>query len=237
MPMIEARRNEIRDGLADSDVFGALYDEELDELIGYGKTTQIAAGKIIFQRDDPSDSVMIVLGGRVKIYNVSADGKEAVLNFINEGQCFGEIGMLDGKGRSADASAIVPSELFVLKRADVTSFIEKHPEVAWRVIGVLCAKLRRTTEMMEDSVLLNMAPRIAKSLLRLAHDYGRRQGDATRIELRLSQRELGGYVGLARENINRQLRAWRQDGLITMEGGHITIVDMPGLKQVADALG
>ena len=234
--MIDERRNEIRDGLADSDVFGALYDEELDELIDYGQTIQVTAGKIIFQRDDPSDSVMIVLTGRVKIYNVSAEGKEAVLNFIDEGQCFGEIGMLDGKGRSADASAISASELFVLKRADVTSFIEKHPEVAWRVIGVLCAKLRRTTEMMEDSVLLNMAPRIAKSLLRLANDYGRRQGEAIRIELRLSQRELGGYVGLARENINRQLRAWRQDGLIAMDGGHITIVDMDGLKQVADDL-
>ena len=233
--MVQGRQDEIRDGLADSDVFGALTDEELDRLIGYGTISHCPAGRILFQRGDPGEGLFIVLKGRIKISSMSPDGKEAVLNFIEPGQCLGEIGLFDGKARSADATAIEPCELFVLRRAEVVGFIEQHPEIAWRVIGVLCARLRRTTEMMEDTVLFNMAPRIARSLLRLARDHGRRTGTQTRIELKLSQRELGGYVGLARENINRQLSAMRHDGIISIEKGHIIILDWPALERLAEA--
>ncbi|MCB2054351.1 MAG: Crp/Fnr family transcriptional regulator [Geminicoccaceae bacterium] len=227
------RQEEIRDSLADSDVFGALYDEELDELIRFGGTATYPTGKTVFQRGDPGDSLMIVLSGRVKISNLSIDGKEAVLNFIEPGQCFGEVAMLDGKMRSADATSLQPTELFLLKKNEMLSFIESHPDVAWRIIGVLCAKLRRTTEMVEDSVLLTMEPRIARGVLRLARDYGRKEGEHVRIELRLSQRELGGYVGLARENINRQLSAWRMAGIIALEHGSIVICDHKALNRIA----
>ncbi|HET6468485.1 MAG TPA: Crp/Fnr family transcriptional regulator [Geminicoccaceae bacterium] len=232
--MSEDRQSRIRDALSDSDVFGALTDEELDRLIGYGNTVPYPRGRIIFQRGDPGDSLMVVLSGRVKISNMSLDGREAVLNFVEPGRTFGEIAIFDGKTRSADATTMEPTELFVLRRTDMIEFIERHPEVTFRVIGMLCERLRRTTEMMEESVLLHMAPRVAKGLLRLASQYGRRQGSRIRIELKLSQRELGGYVGLARENINRQLGIWRGERLISMQDGYITIEDPDRLRHIAE---
>jgi CRP/FNR family cyclic AMP-dependent transcriptional regulator len=231
--MAEDRQARLRDALADSDVFGALTDEELDRLIGFGHTVLHPRGKIIFQRGDPGDSLMVVLSGRIKISNMSLEGREAVLNFVEPGRSFGEIAIFDGKTRSADATTMEPSELFVLRRADMVDFIERHPEVTFRVIGMLCERLRRTTEMMEESVLLHMAPRVAKGLLRLASQYGRRQGGRVRIELKLSQRELGGYVGLARENINRQLALWRGEGLVSIEDGYITLENPERLKAIA----
>jgi len=233
MTEVKNRKSEIRDALADSDLFGALFDGELDELVSYGAAQSLPENKVIFQRGDKGDSLMIVIRGRVKISNVSVDGKEAVLNFIEPGHCFGEIAMLDGKARSADATTLEPSELFMLRKNDMLRFIEEHPDVIWRVMGVLCAKLRRTTEMVEDSVLLTMEPRIARGLLRLAGDYGRRAGKDVRIELRLSQRELGSYVGLARENINRHLGNWRQRGVLSVDGGFIVIHDMAALEKSA----
>ena len=231
--MLAKRQEEIRDGLADSDLFGSLFDEELDELIAYGALVEMPAGKLIFQRGDPGDSLMIVLSGRIKISNVSADGKEAVLNFIEPGHCFGEVAMLDGSERSADATCLETSQMFVLKKKDMLAFIETHPGITWRILGVLCAKLRRTTEMVEDSVLLTMAPRIARGLLRLVRDYGRKEGDSVLIGLRLSQRELGGYVGLARENINRQLSAWRNEDLVSVREGCIVIHRLGELERIA----
>ena len=235
--MAGSRQEEIRDGLAESDLFGALYDEELDQLIEFGNTATYPAGQLIVQRGDPGDSLMIVLSGRVKISNVSIDGKEAVLNFIEPGHCFGEIAMLDGKDRSADATSLQPTELFVLRKKAMLAFIERHPDVAWRMIGVLCAKLRRTTEMVEDSVLLTMAPRIARGVLRLCRDYGRKEGDHIHIALRLSQRELGGYVGLARENINRQLGAWRNEEVIGFDQGFIVVKKPKELERIASGEG
>ncbi len=225
----------IRDALADSDVFGALEDEELARLVGYGRRVRYPAGRVIFQKGDPGDSLMVVLSGRIKIGTLSPDGREAVLSFIEPCRSFGEVALLDGKPRSADATAVTPVELFVLHRADVMSFIERDPGIALRIIGMLCAKLRRATEMVEDHVLLQMEARIARALLRLAAEYGRPCKGGIRIELRLSQRELGGIVGLARENVNRQLAAWRARGLLTVTRGTITLCDPEALRAIAAA--
>lgn len=234
MASSEQRREEIRDALAESDLFGSLYDDEIDRLVTFGTTRPYAEGNVIFQRGDSGDSLMIVIRGRVKISNVSVDGKEAVLNFIEPGNCFGEIAMLDGKTRSADATTLQDTELFLLRKADMLRFIESHPDVVWRVMGVLCAKLRRTTEMVEDSILLTMEPRIARGILRLMGDYGRKSGEDIRIEMRMSQRELGSYVGLARENVNRHLGNWRQRGILTMENGYIVVHDRAALEAAAE---
>ena len=227
-------REAIRDALADSDVFGALADDELDRLVAYGRRIRHPAGRVIFQKGDPGDSLMVVLSGRIKIGTLSPDGREAVLGFIEPCRSFGEIALLDGKPRSADATAVTPVELFVLHRADVMSFIERHPGIALRIIGMLCAKLRRTTEMVEDHVLRQMEGRIARALLRLADDYGRPCAEGVRIELRLSQRELGGIVGLARENVNRQLATWRGRGFLTIDRGTITLRDLAALRRIAE---
>lgn len=235
--MVTHKLDEVRKALDDNDVFGALPETDLAALIGFGTTVTLGAGKTIFQKDDPGESMMVVLAGRVKISNYSQDGKEAVLNFIEPGQVFGEIALLDGKPRTADATAMLASELFVLHRRDLLPFLEARPQVAIRLIEVLCAKLRRTTSMVEEVMLLNMGPRIAKAILRLAEEHGRKRGSEVRIELKLSQRELGGHVGLARENINRQLRQWSQDGILTSEGGHITILDEARLRRLAEEPG
>jgi CRP/FNR family cyclic AMP-dependent transcriptional regulator len=116
----------------------------------------------------------------------------------------------------------------------VQDFLVRQPEIAFRIIGILCARIRRTSEKLEAAVTLNMAPRIAKGLCELARTYGRKCPEGLRIELKLSQRELGGFVGLARENVNRQLTIWRNDNLLTLEDGHIIIRDLKALERIAE---
>jgi CRP-like cAMP-binding protein len=223
----------VREALAESDFFGSLTEEEIDRLVSFGTMVKVPAGRTIFQKGDPGDSLAVVVSGRVRIGTVTPEGREAVLNFVEPGQTFGEMAILDGKPRSADATALEPCELFCLKRRDVLAFLEQHPEVALRVVGVLCQRLRRTTEMVEDAALRAMAPRIARALLRLAADHGRPVADGVRIELELSQRELGAYCGLARENVNRQLSLWREAGLVRQEGRRLVLRDRPALEKIA----
>jgi CRP/FNR family cyclic AMP-dependent transcriptional regulator len=227
---------DLRRVLAANELFGVLSDRELDQLLAHAHTVAYPAGALIFQKHDPGHSLMLVLRGLVKISNFSSEGREAVHALMDPGEIFGEMALLDGKDRSANATALAATELLVLLRRDFVPFLEREPRVAVRLIEVLCARLRRTTATVEDGAFLGMAPRVARALLRLAKEYSRSEGAAVHIDLKLSQQELGGLVGLARENVNRQLRAWHHEGLIRTEHGHIIINDMEGLQAIAEEL-
>lgn len=230
----ESKRLRVRRALDANDIFGGLPEADQDDLIGHGFTTTFAANETIFRSEDPGESMMVVLSGRVKISNVSAEGKEAILNFIDPGQVFGEIALLDGRPRTADATALEPTELFVLRRRELLPFLDARPRLAIKVIEMLCAKLRHTTHMVEDLMLLGMGARLARSLLRLAEEHGKRRGGAIRLDLKLSQRDLGSYIGLSREHVNRQLKVWRELGMVTIQEGYILILDEAALRVVAD---
>ena len=135
---------------------------------------------------------------------------------------------------TADATALQPTELFVLRRREFLPFLESRPLLAIKVIEVLCAKLRHTTRMVEDLMLLGMGARMARALLRLAEEHGKRRGPTVRLDLKLSQRDLGSYVGLSRENVNRQFKVWRELGILAIHDGHIVILDEAALRCVAD---
>jgi len=214
---------DIAEALGDSQIFGALLEDELAALVRLGTLARYPAGRLIFAKGDPGDSLMVVLEGRVKISSQAPDGREIVLNFIEPGQVLGEIALLDGKPRTMTANAFGPVQVFLLRRKAVLAFLEEKPSVAIRLIGVLCQKLRRTTEMFEEKTLLGMAPRVARGLLRLAAEHGTRTGEGVLIDLKLSQFELGAFVGVSRENFNRQLSAWRDGGIVSLRGRQIVI--------------
>jgi CRP/FNR family transcriptional regulator, cyclic AMP receptor protein len=226
--------SELRRALAANELFGALSEQQLDQLLAHAHIVAYPPGAVIFQKHDPGHSLMIVLRGLVKISNFSLEGREAVHALMDPGSVFGEMALLDGKDRSATATTLAATELLVLLRRDFIPFLERNPRVAVILIEVLCARLRQTTAMVEDGAFLGMAPRIARALLRLAKQYSHIEGDAVHLDLRLSQRELGGLVGLARENVNRQLRAWHHEGLIRTDHGHIIIDDLEGLQSIAE---
>ncbi|MGF1475146.1 MAG: Crp/Fnr family transcriptional regulator [Geminicoccaceae bacterium] len=230
------RSQEILAAFQASEVFAAADPAALRELLAFGSFKSYRAGQAVFHRGDPGNSLFVVLSGRIKISNMSIEGREAVHNFLDPGQILGEIAILDGRERSADATCSQPSEVFVLQRRDVLPFFKKHPDVAISVIELLCTKLRRASEMAEDSIFLQLGPKVAKGLLRLAETYGEDVEDGIKIDFKLNQRELGGFVGAARENVNRQLKAWREEGLIENEDGYVTILDMDTILAIAEGL-
>ena len=222
-----------RDALADSDVFGALYEEDIEKLVPLGRLVHVPTGRMIFQKGDPGDYLMIVVSGRIRIGTVGLDGREVMLNLVETGEVFGEISVLDGKARSADAAALCECELFVLDRPRVLEFLENHPDTAIRLIGILCLRLRHATELVEDTMLLGMEQRVAKTLLRIGRRYGIEKNGIVRIENGLSQRDLGSFAGLARENVNRQMRSFKERGVIEVDHGVIILKNVKALQQIA----
>jgi len=211
-----------------------LSDDELDELVRYARAQRHAKGEMIFRKWTPGTGMMAVASGRVKICSVSMDGKEFVLNFVNPGEIFGEIALLDGEDRTADATALEDTEVVVLERRDFMPFLERHPRTCIKLLGVLCRRLRHTNELIEDTLFLNVAGRLAKRLVRFARVYGKQLPDGILIPLKLSQREIAALIGVTRESINKQLRAWQEARCIRVDRGLITITDMAALEEMAE---
>ena len=229
-----ARRVDRRRLLADVSIFNVLDDAQLDGLFKVTTTKKLKDGQILFRKGDAGRQLYGVVEGRLKIYASGSDGKEVVFGLADPGEVIGEIALLDSNPRSATVVAVAASELLVLDRRDFLPFLERHPQVAVRLSELLAERLRRLSELTEDSVLLAMRSRLAKKLVSLARTYGEPCDAGMRIDMKLSQQSLGDMVGTSRESINKQLRAWKQSGLVTSIKGYITIHDMDGLETLAN---
>ena len=191
------------------------------------------AGDTVFLMGALHDSMFAVLSGEVRISMPSADGKEVVLATVHAGEVFGEIAMLDGKPRSADATALTACNLAVLDRRDVLAAIGRNADAWLGLMEVLCSRLRRTDHHLVELALLGLPERLAKALLR-AVDAGDPAQAASVAELRLSQYELANRVGAARESVNKCLHEWQRSGIIRMEKRVITIVNRAALEALAE---
>jgi CRP/FNR family transcriptional regulator, cyclic AMP receptor protein len=207
--------------------FARLPDDAIDAILEHAAIRRYVANAQIFYKGDPGSSMMAVLRGRVVITAPSLEGKAVILNIINELEIFGEIVRLDGKERTVDATAMTDCELMVVARRSFLLLLER-PVMTRALLNVLCERLRRTSEQLEDVLFLDLEARIAKILLRFAEEGGAPQPGA-RVVLGMSQRELGNLVGASREKVNRQLQAWRRAGIITIEEGTIFIRDPAAL--------
>jgi len=212
-----------------------LRPEELSQLAASATLVHHRPNATIFQKGDPGAGMMAVVSGRVKICTYSPDGKELVLNIIDRGGLFGEIALLDGHPRSADAVALEATDLLVLDRNRLTPFLTAHPEVATRLIAVLCQRLRQTSEALEDALLRDAPSRVARGLLWLAKTFGKQEPAGLRLDIKLSQQQIGNLIGISRESINKSIVDWTRTGYLSVSSGFITIVDMEALESLSEA--
>ncbi|MGH6899131.1 MAG: Crp/Fnr family transcriptional regulator [Geminicoccaceae bacterium] len=218
--------------LANHPLFGQLAPEELDRLVAYMRLVRHPARTVLFRKGDPGTHMVVVVRGRVKVCTHSEDGKELVLNLINPGEVVGEIALLDGADRTADAVTLADSDLLILERRDFIPFLQRHPDACMRLFAVLCERVRRTSELLEEALFLEGSSRLAKRLVHLAEIFGKPVPDGVKIDISLSQQQLGNMVGMSRESMNKQLKQWRQDDLVRIEDGCYVLTRLDALRAI-----
>ena len=206
-------------------MFADLGADELQRIAGLCHTQQLGIGEMLFQKGDPGDALYGVRRGQIRIETGASDGSRLTLNFMGSGDLFGEVAVLDGQTRTADATAGEATELFVLRRDDFLSFLEREPKVAIKIMMLLCQRIRWQSERMEESMLQPLPVRLARRLVALAADFG--------SEVHISQEQLGIFVGAARESVNRQPQLWRKDGILDLQRGRILLQNLNRLTSVA----
>lgn len=204
-------------------LFATLSDEELGRLAELATRKSLAKNSVVVREGDNTDSLYIVLSGKVKIYLNDKQGREVVLGMAGEGEYFGEM-VLDGGPRSASVMTLEPSEFAVLRKSDLESYLRNNPEVALAIIRELIGRVRSLTENVRSLALLDVYGRFRKLLLDLAVEAN---GTKT-IKEPLTQQEIANRIGASREMISRILRELNIGGYISIERKRITLLrDLP----------
>jgi CRP/FNR family cyclic AMP-dependent transcriptional regulator len=213
-------------------MFADLEPEALDQLCRYAKHTTLKRGATIVSKGDPGDSLIVVVSGTVKISISSADGRSAILNLIGPGEIFGEVALLDGLARTADATANTNCEIYVIDRRDFIPFVRSQPALAMKLIELLCTRLRWTSDQVEEVILQNLPGRLASALLRLTEKHKLAPGGRT---IAITQQEISEMVGMTRESINKQLRVWAARNWVRLEHGAIVVLNAEPLQELVEA--
>jgi CRP/FNR family cyclic AMP-dependent transcriptional regulator len=154
------------------------------------------------------------------------------LNLIGAGEIFGEVALLDGRARTADATANTNCEIFVIDRRDFIPFVRSQPALAMKIIELLCTRLRWTSDQVEEVILQNLPGRLASALLRLTEKHKLAPGGRT---ISITQQEISEMVGMTRESINKQLRVWAERKWVRLEHGAIVVLNAEPLQELAEA--
>jgi len=193
---------------------------------------RFAKGGLVVRKGDDADTLAFVYSGRLQVVDITADGREIGLGFVNEGDHFGEMALIDGGTRSASVVAVVPSEVITLPRVDATHLMFHNPVVSQRVMNRLVQMVRNTSQQL--AMVNNQAvhQRVATVLMRMAQPSPD-DANAGVIEPLPSQKQLAMVVNASRETVSRCINELVRQGLVTKEKNVLVIRSVAKLRSIA----
>jgi CRP/FNR family cyclic AMP-dependent transcriptional regulator len=202
------------DALSKVWLFSQLAREDVVRLSQLAAIKGYRERETVVAKGEPPRAFYVLLRGHAKVTAQGKDGADTAINVLGPGEVFGEIGILDGQPRSATVTTLEECEVAVIDKLAFDNLLASAPAVAIRLLSVLATRIRELTIRVEDRAFLEIPARLAKQLLWLANNHGVKDSSSIRIELKLSQQELGDFIGATRESVNKSLRDWTRQGLI-----------------------
>lgn len=207
-----------RELIRGTELFAELDEEALDRVVEAVMERDLRRGDVIFSEGAPAEHLYVVEDGRIAMTSRSDDGRESVFALMERGDLFGEMPLLDGLGRSAEARALESSQVMEIPYAPVREVFEKQPELLWGVVALLSGRVRSMDAALADSVFLDVTGRTAKRLLELG-------ADQDEFMLPVTQEELAGMVGASRERVNKAIASFVRLGWIDQSDRRYVILD------------
>lgn len=212
--------------LRSTELFAELSDDALARVVASATSRSLRRGDVVFEEGATPEHLYVVEDGRIAIASKSIDGRESVFALMERGELFGEMGLLDGLGRSAEARALEASQITEIPYQPVREVFEENPELLWGVVALLAGRLRSMDSALADSVFLDVTGRTAKRLLEMA-------GNQDEFQLPVTQEELAGMVGASRERVNKAISSFVRLGWIDQSDRRYAILDREQLTRRA----
>jgi len=202
-------------------LFSSVPDEQLRLLTTVVTRRSTTRGSIVMAAGDPTDSLYIILSGRLKVMMSDADGKEVILSLLGPGEFFGEMGLIDDNPRSASVVAIEPCELLAITRRDFRKCMADNAEMAMAVMRGLVRRLREADRKIGSLALLDVYGRVARLLL----DMSETVDGQKMVTKRLPKQDIAKMIGASREMVSRVMKDLQTGGFIEMRGSTILLRD------------
>lgn len=204
-----------------------LSEADIKPLAALGRVRDYGAGETIFHQGEAGDALHVVVTGRVRVSIISSAGDETTVALVGAGDCVGELSLLDGRPRSATATASGPTRTFVVTRDAFTSWLKDRPTASIALLETLSLRLRRTDEALADLTFLDVSHRLARQLVRMATHAG---ADRKEVRITVTQSDLASMLGVSRESVNKQLNAFARQGWVQLARGAIILRDLRSLQ-------
>lgn len=222
--------SELRTFLADIQLWQGLPEDQLDALTKIAIAQTYPKGKVIFEEGDEGRGFFVVKSGRVKVYKLSVEGKEQILHFFGAGDHFAEVPVFDGQCFPASAAAIEKSELLFFPRTAFLALLEQHPTLAIAMLAISARHLRRMAQIIENLSFKEVPGRLAAYLLYLSE----RNGKGEEVRLEMTKAQLAAFLGTIPETLSRVFAKLSQDGLISIDGSRIQLLNRERLRVLAE---
>jgi len=212
-------------------VFASLSEDEMAALRRRVSSKKYDRGETLFSEGDACRGLFVVGRGKIRIFKISASGREQVLSMEGPGSSFAELPVFDGGNYPASAAASEESEVLFISRKDFQDFCREHPEVGLKVIAVVGSRLRRLVGIIEDLSFTTVRQRLIALIVRLAQASSTRTSDGVQVELNKTQQDLAAELGTVRELVSRNLGRLQAEGYLEVNGRTIIVKDLSGLKR------
>jgi|TARA_Y100000310_G_scaffold4743_2_gene5656 CRP-like cAMP-binding protein len=219
------------DLLATVPIFSDLSAKVLDELLSRMTKRSYQKNNMILMEDEFGDTFFIIASGSIKITRVSEDGREVILAMLGEGEFFGEMSLLDGETRSANAIAIEESNVLILKRHDFLLFLERFPRIAISLLTEMAGRIRKSDQQIESLSLSDAEHRIGITLIRMAEELGTIRQGKVEISNLPYQQDIANMAGTSRETVSRMMKILEDKGFIKRSGHSLSILDYSQFKR------
>ncbi|HSB78751.1 MAG TPA: Crp/Fnr family transcriptional regulator [Candidatus Methylomirabilis sp.] len=217
--------------------FAELEPDSLEGLAVQVRERKLEAGELILMEGDPCEGLYFVISGRVKVFKLSAEGKEQVLRILGPGRTFNDVPVFDGGPNPGSVAAMEAATVCLIPKGQVLAMLEQHPKMAKAVIRLLASRLRALTLVIEDLSLRSVAARVAKLLLDCTRGHQTLVEGGTGACARLTQHQIAAMTGSVREVVQRALKALEKDGAIRLERARVIVLDPKTLERWSESEG
>jgi CRP-like cAMP-binding protein len=215
-------------------LFEQLTPDQLARIESRARMRSFARKSLVYLPGDEASSVLLVTSGRVKICNFTPEGKQAILTFIEPGEIFGELSVLDDTPHEEFAEVVEPATIVLIPRDEIHRLIEENPTLAIRLTQLFGLRRRRIERRLRNLLYRTNRERLVHLLLELAERYGQVESGGVRLDIKLSHQDMASLVGSTRESITVALGELMNEGYLRLARRQVSIVDLSGLAASVD---
>ncbi len=216
------------------DLFERLSDAEAERLNRSALVRRFKKKSVIYVPAEAGQTVLVLATGRVKIYDLTLEGRETILAFVEQGELFGELASLNGQLRREFAEAAEDCQVLAIPGDDFLAMLECRADLALSVTKLVGLRRQRIETRLRNILFLPSRPRLIRVLIELVETHGERLGDQHVIRFPLSHQDFAGLIGVSRETVTLTLGQLQAEGLIAVQRRRVIVLDLDRLRQAGD---